>query len=141
MTPPASNVVVPPTNAPSDDASDDETTGTESKPETDDTSDDGEKEPVQKPESDPAAEDGSDNKETDPEADTVKEQILAAHEAGINVKGKVSGKLSAVQIEPRIQISIRNMFLRIRLRARSFLEYMTSHWTAHQKERLSLHLR
>jgi len=100
VTPPASNVVVPPTNAPSDDASDDETTGTESKPETDDTSDDGEKEPVQKPESDPAAEDGSDNKETDPEADTVKEQILAAHEAGINVKGKVSGKLSAVQIEP-----------------------------------------
>ena len=100
MTPPASNVVVPPTNAPSDDASDDETTGTESKPETDDTSDDGEKEPVQKPESDPAAEDGSDNKETDPEADTVKEQILAAHEAGISVKGKVSGKLSAVQIEP-----------------------------------------
>ena len=95
VTPPASNVVVPPT-----DASDDETTGTESKPETDDTSDDGEKEPVQKPESDPAAEDGSDNKETDPEADTVKEQILAAHEAGISVKGKVSGKLSAVQIEP-----------------------------------------
>lgn len=108
VTPPASNVVVPPTNAPSDDVSDDETTGAESKPEAkpetkpeaDDTSDDSEKEPVQKPESDPAAEDGSDNKETKPETDTVKEQILAAHEAGISVKGKVSGKLSAVQIEP-----------------------------------------
>ena len=108
VTPPASNVVVPPTNAPSDDVSDDETTGSESKPEAkpetkpeaDDTSDDSEKEPVQKPESDPAAEDGSDNKETKPETDTVKEQILAVHESGISVKGKVSGKLGAVQIEP-----------------------------------------
>ena len=78
VTPPASNVVVP----------------------ADDTSDDSEKEPVQKPESDPAAEDGSDNKETKPETDTVKEQILAVHESGISVKGKVSGKLGAVQIEP-----------------------------------------
>lgn len=108
VTPPTSNVVVPPTNAPSDDVSDDETTGAESKPEAkpetkpeaDDTSDNSEKEPVQKPESDPAAEDGSDNKETKPETDAVKEQILAAHESGISVKGKVSGKLSAVQIEP-----------------------------------------
>ncbi len=55
---------------------------------------------MQKPESDPAAEDGSDNKETKPETDTVKEQILAVHESGISVKGKVSGKLGAVQIEP-----------------------------------------